>query len=46
MKIYRLITFCKFQVQITLSTHDVGGLSTKDVKLATFIETAATAVEK
>lgn len=34
------------KVQITLSTHDVGGLSQKDVKLATFIETAATAVEK
>ena len=27
-----------FQVQITLSTHDVGGLSLKDVTLAKFIE--------
>ena len=26
------------KVQITLSTHDCGGLSNKDVKLATFIE--------
>ena len=30
-----------FQVQITLSTHDCGGLSEKDVKLATFIDEAA-----
>ncbi|XP_077524981.1 pterin-4a-carbinolamine dehydratase [Amblyomma americanum] len=32
------------KVQITLSTHDVGGLSTNDVKLANFIETAAKSV--
>ena len=30
-----------FQVQITLSTHDVGGLSQNDVTLANFIEKAA-----
>uniref|UniRef100_A0A8R1IXC9 4a-hydroxytetrahydrobiopterin dehydratase n=1 Tax=Caenorhabditis japonica TaxID=281687 RepID=A0A8R1IXC9_CAEJA len=30
-----------FQVDITLSTHDCGGLSENDVKLAKFIETAA-----
>ncbi|CAL1527678.1 unnamed protein product [Lymnaea stagnalis] len=30
------------KVQITLSTHDVGGLSHRDVILATFIEQAAT----
>lgn len=29
------------KVQVTLSTHDVGGLSENDVKLANFIETAA-----
>merc|ERR1711963_408253 len=29
------------KVQITLSTHDVGGLSEKDVRLATFIEQVA-----
>ncbi|KAL4228508.1 Pterin-4-alpha-carbinolamine dehydratase 2 [Mactra antiquata] len=29
------------KVQITLSTHDCGGLSERDVKLATFIEGAA-----
>lgn len=29
------------RVEITLSTHDVGGLSSKDVKLATFIEEVA-----
>ncbi len=29
------------KVQITLSTHDVGGLSVNDVELATFIEKAA-----
>eukprot|EP00088_Acartia_fossae_P012127 TRINITY_DN1621_c0_g1_i5.p1 TRINITY_DN1621_c0_g1~~TRINITY_DN1621_c0_g1_i5.p1 ORF type:complete len:142 (-),score=13.75 TRINITY_DN1621_c0_g1_i5:92-517(-) len=29
------------KVQITLATHDCGGLSTKDVKLATFIESVA-----
>ena len=26
------------QVQITLATHDCGGLSTKDVTLASFVE--------
>ncbi|XP_039273259.2 pterin-4-alpha-carbinolamine dehydratase-like isoform X1 [Styela clava] len=34
------------KVQITLSTHDVGGLSAKDVKLATFIEEAASSFTK
>jgi len=29
------------KVQITLSTHDVGGLSHKDITLATFIEECA-----
>lgn len=29
------------KVQITLATHDCQGLSTRDVKLATFVETAA-----
>lgn len=33
------------KVQITLSTHDVGGLSHNDVKLATFMETAAASVK-
>ncbi|XP_022100099.1 probable pterin-4-alpha-carbinolamine dehydratase isoform X2 [Acanthaster planci] len=32
------------KVDVTLSTHDVGGLSDKDVKLATFMETAAASV--
>ncbi|XP_007899500.1 pterin-4-alpha-carbinolamine dehydratase 2 isoform X1 [Callorhinchus milii] len=32
------------KVQITLSTHDCGGLSKKDVKLAKFIEQAAASV--
>uniref|UniRef100_A0A224YZ92 4a-hydroxytetrahydrobiopterin dehydratase n=2 Tax=Rhipicephalus TaxID=426455 RepID=A0A224YZ92_9ACAR len=32
------------KVQITLSTHDVGGLSNNDVKLANFIEAAAKSV--
>lgn len=34
------------KVQITLSTHDCGGLSEKDVKLANFIETVAKWVAK
>lgn len=29
------------KVQVTMSTHDVGGLSGKDVKLATFMEKQA-----
>lgn len=29
------------KVQITLSSHDVNGLSQRDVKLATFIDTVA-----
>lgn len=29
------------KVQVTLATHDCGGLSMRDVKLGTFIETAA-----
>ncbi|OWF40457.1 pterin-4-alpha-carbinolamine dehydratase-like [Mizuhopecten yessoensis] len=29
------------KVQVTLSTHDVGGLSSRDVKLANFMEKAA-----
>ncbi|XP_024935466.1 pterin-4-alpha-carbinolamine dehydratase [Cephus cinctus] len=33
------------KVQITLSSHDVNGLSKRDVKLANFIETAAKSVE-
>ncbi|WAR04402.1 PHS-like protein [Mya arenaria] len=33
------------KVQITLSTHDCGGLSQRDVKLATFIESAAAATK-
>ncbi|XP_065283324.1 pterin-4-alpha-carbinolamine dehydratase [Dermacentor albipictus] len=32
------------KVQITLSTHDVGGLSNNDIKLANFIEVAAKSV--
>lgn len=32
------------KVQITLSTHDVGGLSDNDVKLANFIEAACKSV--
>jgi len=34
------------KVQITLSTHDCGGLSENDVQLANFIETAASSVTK
>lgn len=30
-----------FQVQITLSTHDCGGLSKKDIRLAKFIDKVA-----
>ena len=30
-----------FQVQITLSTHDVGGLSPRDITLAKFMDSAA-----
>lgn len=30
------------KVQVTLATHDVGGLSAKDVKMATFMEELAT----
>ncbi|XP_019619946.1 PREDICTED: pterin-4-alpha-carbinolamine dehydratase-like [Branchiostoma belcheri] len=33
------------KVQITLSTHDVAGLSGRDVTLATFIEKAASSVQ-
>ncbi|XP_064632998.1 pterin-4-alpha-carbinolamine dehydratase-like [Lineus longissimus] len=33
------------KVQVTLSTHDCGGLSDKDVRMATFMETAAAAVQ-
>jgi len=33
------------KVDVTLSTHDAGGLSDKDVKLATFMETAASSVQ-
>jgi Pterin-4a-carbinolamine dehydratase len=29
------------KVQVTLSSHDVNGLSGRDVKLATFMDTAA-----
>lgn len=32
------------QVQVTLSTHDVGGVSDNDVRMAKFIETAAKSV--
>ncbi|XP_071959643.1 pterin-4-alpha-carbinolamine dehydratase 2-like [Antedon mediterranea] len=32
------------KVDVTLSTHDVGGLSDNDVKLASFMETAAASV--
>jgi len=38
---FNLTVYTTFQVQITLSTHDCGGLSERDVKLATFIESAA-----
>ena len=31
------LTFLLSQVQVTLSTHDVGGLSDRDVKLANFM---------
>ncbi len=34
-----------FQVDVLLSSHDVGGLSEQDVKLARFIEDAARASE-
>lgn len=34
------IFLLSFQVNVTLSTHDVGGLSKKDVELATFMEKA------
>ncbi|XP_037088731.1 pterin-4-alpha-carbinolamine dehydratase-like isoform X3 [Pollicipes pollicipes] len=33
------------RVTVTLSTHDVGGLSAKDVTLAQFIETASAAAK-
>ncbi|XP_078407057.1 pterin-4-alpha-carbinolamine dehydratase 2-like isoform X3 [Cetorhinus maximus] len=40
--LFKEFSFKNFnQVQITLSTHDCGGLSKKDVKLAKFIEQAA-----
>lgn len=32
------------KVQVTLSSHDVNGLSTRDVKLATFMDQAAKSV--
>lgn len=32
------------KVQVTLSSHDVNGLSARDVKLATFMEKAAKSV--
>lgn len=31
----------RVQVQVTLSTHDCGGLSDRDFKLAAFLETVA-----
>ncbi|XP_070547763.1 pterin-4-alpha-carbinolamine dehydratase-like [Ptychodera flava] len=34
------------KVQITLSTHDVGGLSDNDVKLAKFMENAASSMQE
>jgi len=34
------------KVNITLSSHDVNGLSRRDVKLATFIDTAAVTAQK
>lgn len=33
------------KVDVTLSTHDVGGLSVLDVKMANFMETAAASVK-
>lgn len=34
------------KVQVTLSSHDVNGLSKRDVKLASFMDTAAITVQK
>jgi pterin-4a-carbinolamine dehydratase len=34
------------KVNITLCSHDVNGLSQRDMKLATFIDTAAVAAQK
>ncbi|XP_071236754.1 pterin-4-alpha-carbinolamine dehydratase isoform X1 [Salvelinus alpinus] len=40
--IYKGFIFKDFiQVQITLSTHDYGGLSKRDITLATFIDQAS-----
>ncbi|XP_055757885.1 pterin-4-alpha-carbinolamine dehydratase [Salvelinus fontinalis] len=40
--IYKVFIFKDFiQVQITLSTHDCGGLSKRDITLATFIDQAS-----
>ncbi|TRY54873.1 hypothetical protein DNTS_010991 [Danionella cerebrum] len=40
--IYKEFIFKDFnQVQITLSTHDCGGLSQRDISLATFIDQAS-----